>query len=136
MSDDDNLIRVDFSGKFDRPKGSFFDDLKLKQVVSEDVDAMRLQFFERAIELGKTRVVLIPHMKGVDVPEQFTSHHTLALDFSHMFGCDVFEFDEQGIRATLSFGGVDYLCVVPWSSVFAIQPCGEPSQVFVSVGMF
>ncbi len=82
---------------------------------------------ERLLDAGVAMVHLIPGLLGVKVPAQFRSEPILRLNFSYRFGIDDFQVDARGVRASLSFGGVNHFCDIPWGAVIAIssQVLGE-----------
>ena len=86
------------------------------------------QVFEGMLELGKTMLHFDPRRFGVDVPRHLAGRVSLQLDFSRRFHLDVFTITERAVSASLSFGGQDYLCKIPWSAVFGIF-CHANSQI-------
>ena len=86
----DNVIRVAFG----------------KTEESTDPDAAKkLEAFTRMIDEGMVMLTLDARKESVAVPEGHKEELQLALNFSHRFGLDDFEFDLKGVRASLSFGG-------------------------------
>jgi stringent starvation protein B len=83
---------------------------------TQDKEAALLDMLDR----GQTMVHLDARAVGVDVPSQFQDDAHLRLNFSYRFNLDTFVIDEKGITANLAFGGIDHLCVIPWSAVFAM----------------
>lgn len=78
------------------------------------------RIFEQMLELGKTMLHFDPRRFGVDVPRHLASRMSLQLDYSLRFNLDVFEITDRAVVASLSFGGKDHLCKVPWSAVFGM----------------
>ena len=57
---------------------------------------------------------------GVSVPERFRTDPWLVLNYSYRYNVADFTFDDSEVRASLQFAGQPYLCIVPWTAVFAI----------------
>jgi len=76
--------------------------------------------FLELLEQGMTMLHLDARAANVDVPSQFQDDAHLRLNFSHRFHLDTFEIDENGVVASLSFGGIPHSCNIPWTAVFAM----------------
>lgn len=87
-----------------------------------------LPIMERLLDSGKVMVHLLPGLLGVRVPSQFRNLPILRLNFSYRFGIADFQVDERGVRASLSFGGTNYFCDIPWGAVLALS--SEPTDEF------
>lgn len=87
-----------------------------------------LPIMERLLDAGKVMVHLLPGLLGVRVPAQFRQLPVLRLNFSYRFGIADFQVDERGVRASLSFGGVNQFCDIPWGAVLALS--SEPTDEF------
>lgn len=83
--------------------------------------AQKLQAFERLIDEGMVLVTLDSRRPGVSVPPHHRGDAQLGLNFSHRFYVDDFTYDEQGVRASLSFRGEPFFCDIPWSAVFMLR---------------
>jgi stringent starvation protein B len=83
---------------------------------SQDKESALLDMLDK----GLTMVHLDARAEGVDVPPQFQDDAHLRLNFSYRFNLDAFVINGTGITASLSFGGVDHFCVIPWPAVFAM----------------
>lgn len=82
----------------------------------------KLAAFQELIARGKTMVTLDARRPGVRVPPRFKDELQLNLDFSTRFaGVVDFEWDDVGVRSTLTFGGQPFFCEVPWSAVWAMR---------------
>ena len=68
---------------------------------------------------GMVLVTLDATAEGVDVPEHLRNDSQLRLNLSYRFGLPV-EVDDDGVLATLTFGGVPYDCVLPWPSIYLV----------------
>ena len=75
--------------------------------------------FQDMLERGLTMLHIDARHDAVDVPEHFRLDHHLRLNYSYRFFLDTFEITDDGVQASLSFGGVPHLTIVPWSAVFA-----------------
>lgn len=141
LSDDDKpegeLVRVDFGAK-----RAVAEKPAAPATVSSAAgrhDEEKLGVFTRMIDRGLVMVTLDARADGVHVPEHLRSEPQLALNFSHRFGIEDFTYDEQGVRASLSFSGQDVFCDVPWSAVWmmrsqvdgelAISPDSVPPEI-------
>lgn len=76
--------------------------------------------FAKLISRGMTRVVLDSTHPNVIVPDNFKNIVGLQLDWSHRFKLPDFNYDEQGVRGSLNYGGVPFFTYIPWSSVSSI----------------
>jgi|GEM_PF-4283423 len=76
---------------------------------------------ESLLELGIIMVHILPSMGGVRLPPQFANAPILRLNFSYRYGIQDFAVDDDGIRASLSFGGRDCFCDIPWTAVLGIS---------------
>lgn len=115
MADDDNVIRVQFGAPREpEPPAD----------PPPEGNEEKLGVFSDMVDRGTVLVTLDPRAEGVQVPPQFGDQPRLNLNFCHMFGIPDFEYDEWGVRASLSFSGVDYFCDIPWTAVFMMRPHG------------
>ncbi len=80
-----------------------------------------LPIMERLLDAGKVMVHLLPGLLGVRVPSNFRHERILRLNFSYRFGIADFQVDERGVRASLSFAGVQQFCDIPWGAVVALS---------------
>ncbi len=85
-----------------------------------DRNRAKQRCFRSLLESGVTALHLDARAPGVSVPERFRSDPWLVLNYSYRYNVADFAFDDNEVRATLTFGGQPYLCVVPWKAVFAI----------------
>ena len=110
----DNVVSVDFKA----PK-------KNKRAPLSEKDRKRnvekLDIFRQLVEQGMVMVVMDTRRQGVQVPPRFADDFQLRLNFSHKFYIDDFEYDEYGVRASLSFNKVPYYCDIPWHAVYALN---------------
>lgn len=82
----------------------------------------KLEAFNELVARGKTMVTLDARRPGVRVPAKFKDELQLNLDFSTRFaGVVDLEWDDVGVRSTLTFGGQPFFCDVPWSAVWAMR---------------
>lgn len=85
-----------------------------------DRNRAKLRCFRHLLDNGVTALHLDARAPGVQVPARFADNPWLVLNYSHRYHVADFAFDDDGVRASLTFGGVPFLCVVPWTAVFAI----------------
>lgn len=137
MSDDDNVIHVQFGASDPPPQ-----EQPAEPAPEENLE--KLEIFSELVELGTVMVTLDARSEGVVVPQMFSDEMRLNLNFCHTFGLPDFEYDEWGVRASLSFSGVDHWCDVPWSSVYMMRshvenevmlfPAAIPSEMMAFIG--
>ena len=83
------------------------------------------EFFSKALQGGIASLYLDPKVQGVLVPDKLRVSSTLVLNYSYRYHIADFEFDDEKVIASLSFGGVPFQCVVPWDAVLGIGNQGE-----------
>jgi stringent starvation protein B len=127
-SGDDNIIHVNFGGEPDSSPGEL-------EASPEDLEAgaEKLRLFASLLDEGTVMVTLDSRRDGVVVPAQFTEQPRLNLNFDHQFRISDFDYDEVGVRASLSFGGVDRWCEVPWTAVYMMRSL-ESQEVMLFPG--
>jgi stringent starvation protein B len=76
------------------------------------------------LKRGVAMVHLDARQPGVSVPAQFATDAHLRLNLSYRYGIPDFEVREDAVRATLSFGGRPFFCILPWESIFAVTSSG------------
>lgn len=86
-----------------------------------DANYGKLRRFTEMVDEGTVLVTLDARRDGVVVPPQFSREMRLNLNFCYGFGIPDFDFDDYGVRASLSFGGVDFYCDVPWPAVYMFR---------------
>lgn len=91
--------------------------------------ARRAQLLEM-LDAGKVLVQLTPRHPGTDLPEHLRDEMAVGLALSRRFALPVMELGPLEIRASLSFGGERYLCVVPWMAVFSLKSYVDETHVF------
>ena len=69
---------------------------------------------------GIAMVHLDARRPAVVVPPQYAMDAHLRLNLSYRYGIPDLDISEERIRATLSFGGRPFRCLIPWGSVFGI----------------
>ncbi|MCB9549380.1 MAG: hypothetical protein H6706_26565 [Myxococcales bacterium] len=87
----------------------------------------------RLIELldeGKVLIQVAPRHPGVDLPAHLRDELAVGLALSRRFGLPVLELGPLEVRASLSFHGERYLCVVPWMAVFSMRSFVSAGQAF------
>ena len=76
-------------------------------------------------------VQLDARVTGVDLPAHLRRQIVVGLNLSFNFRTPVFEVDDEGVRASLSFQGQRHLCVLPWDALFSFTPADtDESYVF------
>ncbi|HEY1101443.1 MAG TPA: ClpXP protease specificity-enhancing factor SspB [Myxococcota bacterium] len=118
----DNVVRVDFSARRAKPKPPPA-AVRSQPPSSTELSADRpekLRMFARLIEKGMVMVTVDTRAADVRVPPRFGGELQLNLNFSHRFGLDDFDYDDVGVRASLSFGGTPHFCELPWTAVYGM----------------
>jgi stringent starvation protein B len=87
---------------------------------SQEKKQTLLAFLKRGVAM----VHLDARQPGVSVPTQHATDAHLRLNLSYRYGIPDFEVRDEGVQATLSFGGRSFFCVLPWESVFAVTSSG------------
>lgn len=85
----------------------------------------------KLLDRGSVFVHLDPRREGVRVPEWLGARHQLVLQLGLNFAIPIpdLKVDEEGVQCTLSFNRSPFLCVLPWSAVYALV--AEDGQVTV-----
>jgi hypothetical protein len=96
-----------------------------------DSNVVRVDFSARARKTTPQPHMVVEVKPAADEPEKLQTfrrliarfHNTLelSLNFSHRFGIPDFNYDVDGVRASLSFQGHPMLCDVPWSAVYGMR---------------
>ena len=119
----DNIVRVDFGRARAVTEVTPSENPSTKQVKSiapskkEDAGVLsfgdpraheRLRLFSEWIAVGKV----------------------MRLDFSLLFGIAGFVYDRDSVRCTLSFGGKESYCVIPWAAILMMYAHETRAVVF------
>ena len=118
----DNVVRVDFSSRKPKTK-AIRPPQRVQPPASTELSPERpekLRQFARLIEKGMVMVTVDARLAAVRVPSRFVGELQLNLNFSHRFGLEDFDYDDDGVRASLSFGGQPFFCDLPWSTVYGM----------------
>lgn len=122
MNEKDNIIHVDFGKKKTIDKNE-----------STSVGVLgaldKFVVFSELIEIGTVMITLDARTKGVALPKQFNDEFRLNLNFCYSFGIPDFSFDKHSVSASLSFGGVDTWCDIPWDAVYMLRSHVENNVV-------
>jgi stringent starvation protein B len=76
------------------------------------------------LDRGITMLHLDARRPDVVVPDYLTGEHHLRLNLSYRFYLPDLEIDDWGVRATLSFRGEGFHCLLPWAAIFAMTQEG------------
>ena len=85
-----------------------------------DLRRIKREVFESSLEKGVTSLHLDATVQGTRVPEHLSGQRNLVLNYSYRYQIPDFDFNDEGVIASLSFKGVQFQCVVPWDAVFGI----------------
>ena len=80
------------------------------------------QVVEELIGTGPILVHIDARADGVQVPQSFTADPRLVLRFGYDLSPPIadLEIGDDALAGTLTFGGVPFTCVLPWSAVYAV----------------
>ncbi len=141
----DNIVRVDFGRARAVTEVTPSENPSTKQVKSiapskkEDAGVLsfgdpraheRLRLFSEWIAVGKVMLVIDATRDDVQVPAQFKNNPETRLDFSLLFGIADFVYDRDSVRCTLSFGGKESYCVIPWAAILMMYAHETRAVVF------
>lgn len=98
---------------------------EIHHVTLEQMRIAKKEFFSRALQGGIASLYLDPRVQGVTVPDRFRGSPTLVLNYSYRYHIADFNFDDEKVVASLSFGGMPFQCIVPWDAVIGIGNQGE-----------
>ena len=77
--------------------------------------------FTALLANGITALHMDARVAGLRVPAHLRDRSWLVLNFSYGYQLSDFNFDDDGVEASLSFGGRPFPCFVPWEAVFAMS---------------
>jgi len=90
----------------------------------------KYDFLIQLLSEGDAMVCLDARLPNVDVPVSHKGNAALSLVFNLNFKRP-FDVQEDGIYATLAFGGRPYKCVIPFEAVWSIhEPESKKGQVW------
>ena len=72
------------------------------------------------LQRGVAMVHLDARRPGVSVPVQYRDEAHLRLNLSYRYGIPDMVIGDEQVRATLSFSGYPFYCIVPWEAVFGV----------------
>ncbi len=124
QDDDDggknNVVRVDFAARRAKPVPA---PTPTQPPAAAQLGAERpekLRMFARLIEKGMVMVTIDSRVDNTRLPSRFAGELQLNLNFSHRFGLADFDYDDEGLRASLSFGGTPFFCDIPWTAIYGM----------------
>lgn len=117
------------------PTSEVPDDADMPDIDVAMTDAEMHGAFDTLIEEGLTTVTLDSRREGVTVPDHLMGRAQLNLNFSRLFHIEDFDWDERGVRASLSFGDGDQYCDVPWSAVYLLR-CEKANRAVLAPRRF
>ena len=86
---------------------------------------------KQALDAGIVRIFVSTKTPGLKLPEHLFSIRIVTLNLSRRFEYPP-EVLEDEIRATLSFHGQNFDCVIPWESILAFQDATGGMSLFWS----
>ncbi|MCO4762344.1 MAG: hypothetical protein KC502_12615 [Myxococcales bacterium] len=81
----------------------------------------KIDAFTRLLQDGIAALHMDATAESLRVPAHLRDQSWLVLNYSYRYQLSDFSFDDDGVIASLSFGGRPYPCFVPWEAVFAIS---------------
>lgn len=93
-------------------------------IIEKPSDKTKRLVFESFIVEGLVMINFDTNGAGVVVPPSLHEEPVQALNFSYAFYPDKkgdLHIDEIAVSASLSFGGKDFHCTIPWGAIFALQ---------------
>lgn len=93
--------------------------------MTEEGERHHRDVFAALLQDGITALHLDARHPGVRVPPWLRDRGWLVLNYSYRYNIVDFDFDDDEVFASLSFGGRPYPCRVPWSAVFGISDAGR-----------
>ena len=93
-----------------------------RAVFERVTSSIKLNVFRTLIGEGETFVVVNDlGFEGVVVPDVARSDAGhICLKFSNKYGAGDFDYDERGVRSTLTFDGKPWFCDVPWIAIIGM----------------
>lgn len=119
------IIDVDFRTRVSKVRGKPEVDQKLYPPTKV---LTQFEAFSQMIAEGKTLVIFDGTFDGVLVPDHLKILPRVDLNWSLRFGLQDFEFDERGVRGTLSFNREPFYCDIPWAAVYAMENLNSKLQ--------
>jgi len=80
----------------------------------------KLEAFRKWVSDSEVGLQINAALPSVKLPAEYKSIPNLILKFSHGYKLPVLEYDLRGVRAILSFKGVNHYCDIPWESIYII----------------
>ncbi len=117
--DADKVVRVAF-GEEESEEPTIEDLIRSLHQEGQDTNRAKFQIFSKMIDEGMVMVTLDPREDDVSVPQRFKAQSELRLNFSHGFRIADFDYDEEGVGASLSFDGQRHRCDIPWEYVYML----------------
>lgn len=93
---------------------------EVRQIAPEKPSLTKQEFFSKALQSGIATICLDPRIVGVKVPDSCKGQVPLILNFSYRYHIADFDFDNEGVVASLSFNGSPFRCVIPWNAVIGV----------------
>ena len=92
-----------------------------------DLNAGKRAALEQLLDQGMVLVTLDARVEGVRVPLAHAGDPQLRLNLSYRFGLPM-ESTDEGVTATLTFGGVPFECHMPWQAIYMLvsHVTGQP----------
>ncbi len=95
-----------------------------------DITPLKKQFLEAALLKGKTRILIVPHVPGVQLPAHLMNQDVVPLDLTRSDRRPPIVLLSDCIMTDLSFGGHYFAVTIPWLSIGMIRDCEGSFQAY------
>jgi len=83
-------------------------------------DRVKRERLKKLLDKGMVMIHLDARRPGVSVPGQFAGEPHLRLNLNYKFAPYDLELGDAQVRATLTFAGTPWLCLVPYRAIFGL----------------
>jgi len=87
----------------------------------DEANIAKRELCEKLLTPGTVMLVVDTRRHGVTVPSHLAGDPKLRLNIDYRFGAAM-TVDDWGVNATLSFGGDEFDCVLPWEAIYVLMP--------------
>lgn len=111
----ENVLNVDFISNNKRNQSS----AARNELLDKNLNNEKKTFFSTALRDGTVCLTIDARMEGVKVPDRLKFRKDLRLNFCYEFHLADFNFNDEGVWATLAFMPEgDFFCFIPWAAVY------------------
>lgn len=95
-------------------------DEKDEEQVPDQINLDKMNYFSSLLQQGMTTIRINTKCNGVVLPNHLKDQLLTQLNWSVKFRIPDFQYDERGVRGTLSFNKTPCYTDVPWEGVWAM----------------